>query len=182
MVTSATSTSTNWYENSFYHAFKKLSDYSGFFLSLEIISNPEAVIPNPARSQGTRERFKERQGSTNPMPELTAAAAPPQQGDFFSRRHCGRRRSLPQDTVSTFADHDILLATRMWMRRRRHSAISHSSPATATLLTGTAPPLPPRDVTSAPGREDHDQLLAMRMWMRQRRPSPPSQPKLMSTF
>ena len=152
------------------------------------------------------------------MPEWTSAAAPPQQGDFFSRRHCGRRRSLPQATVSgrrwslpqdeestfpfshkrrsvhdntmhtpvpftrEFADHDILLATRMWMRRRRHSAISHSSPATATLLTGTAPPLPPRDQTSAPGREDHDQLLAMRMWMRQRRPAPPSQPKLMSTF
>ena len=46
------------YGTPFYDTFKKLSDYSGVFLSLEIISNPEAVIPNPARSQGTRERFK----------------------------------------------------------------------------------------------------------------------------
>jgi len=167
------------------------------------------------------------------MPKWTAATAPSKQGDIFSRRHCGRRTSLPhltQDGVSgrrtslpqdgdstcrlpqtkrsvhdetmhapvsspqAFTDHDILLATRMWMRRRRHSAIPHSSPASSisggaiphsspasSITTGTAPPLP-RDQTPAPGREDHDNLLAMRMWMRHRRRSPPSEPKLVSTF
>ena len=117
----------------------------------------------------------------------------------------GRRRSLLQDGDSTcrspqprrsvhaetmhspasslhaFTDRDILLATRMWMRHRRHSAIPHSSPAAST-STGTEPPLPSSDQTPKPGREDHDHLLAMRMWTRRTRRSPPSEPKLMSTF